>query len=268
MSALRTDLIVHRYGVDSPGAPVMVFLHGLTDSGEGWPGAARHCGTRYAVVSFDQRGHGRSPRFTPDELAGHPGEVMVQDATAVLEQLSDPVVVGHSMGGAVGLAVAVRRPELVRALVLEDPAALGDDDPQRSPDRGAEYAASVRPSIAAADDEALYRLRKEQHPDWPDDELLVTGRAEQQMDVGYLENGDVMPVTRWPELFERVAVPTLVVTGDRWEGVHVDRAYEQALAGIANPRVALARIEGAGHCVRRDRPEEFYAVVDAWLASL
>jgi pimeloyl-ACP methyl ester carboxylesterase len=268
MPDLRTDLVVHRFGRDDPDAPQMVFLHGLTDSGEGWPGAARHWGEAYAVVSVDQRGHGRSPRFTPEELAAHPGEVMVQDATALLEQLSAPVVVGHSMGGAVALTVAVRRPELVRALVLEDPAALGPDSAQRSAETGRQYAEELRETLDAPDDDALYQHRKKQHPDWPDDELLVTGRAEQQMDLAYVENGDFMPVTRWPELFERVAVPTLVVTGDQADEVYVDEAYEASLDRIGNGLVSVVRLAGAGHCVRRDRPDPFFAAVDRWLATL
>jgi pimeloyl-ACP methyl ester carboxylesterase len=261
----RTDLVVHRYGRSDPDAPVMVFLNGLTDSGEGWPGAARHWGERYAVVSFDQRGHGRSPRFTRQELDAHLGEAMVQDATAILEQLPRPVLVGHSMGGAVALTVAVRRPELVSALVLEDPAPLGPDAPQRDRQWGKAFLDDLRGSFEAEDQEALYLHRKRQHPHWPDDELLVTGRAEQRMDLDYLENGDFMPVTRWPELFARVSVPTLVVTGDRSEEVCVDGSMEQALDRLANPVLTVARVPEAGHCVRRDQPERFFAVVDGWL---
>jgi pimeloyl-ACP methyl ester carboxylesterase len=121
------DLVVHRPGRTdgSGGLPTLLFLHGLTGSGEGWPEAVEHWQGGDAIVTVDQRGHGGSPRFTADQHVEHPGDVMVDDAVALLEQLDRPVVVGHSLGGAVGLAATVRRPELVRALVLEDPAPLG-----------------------------------------------------------------------------------------------------------------------------------------------
>jgi hypothetical protein len=34
------------------------------------------------------------------------------------------------------------------------------------------------------------------------------------------------------------------------------------------PSLEVRRLEGAGHCVRRDRQDVFYTLVDEWLASL
>lgn len=265
---LQTDLNVRRTGRPVGQAPTMVFLHGLTDSGSGWPGAERHWGPTYSVLTLDQRGHGASPRFTRDQLHQHPGEVMVDDATHILEQLDEPpVVVGHSLGGAVALATAVRRPELVRALVLEDPAPLGPDDLQRDPARGEEFLAGVRDSLEARDDEELLRVRREAHPDWPEDELLVTGRAEQQMDLEYLAYGDFKPITRWNELFEKLTVPTLVLSGDDFAEVCITEDVERGIAEIANPAVRVVRIPGSAHCIRREQPDGYYAAVDAFLAE-
>lgn len=265
---LTTDLAVHRHGLPpAAGVPTLFFLHGLTDSGSGWPEAVRHWQDRYPIVSVDQRGHGRSPRFTDEQLAAHPGDVLVDDALALLEQLDAPVVVGHSMGGAVALTAAVRRPDLVRALVLEDPAPRGPEEPQVS-GRGQEFLEGVRRSLGARDDESLHRLRQELHPDWPDSELLVTGRAEQQVHLEFLERGDYKPTTPWTELFPAVAVPTLVVSGDRADEICVDEPMERGLAAIGNPKVSLVRVRDAGHCIRREQPQEFYRVVDAWLAGL
>jgi pimeloyl-ACP methyl ester carboxylesterase len=263
---LSTDLHVRRSGRPAGEAPVMLFLHGLTDSGSGWPGAERHWGSTYSIVTVDQRGHGTSPRFTKQQLDEHPGDVMVEDAIAVLDMAGEPaVVVGHSLGGAVALAAAVRRPELVRALVLEDPAPLGPDDPQRDPSRGNEFLAGVQESLSAQDEAALYRVRHENHPDWPEDELLVTGRAEQQMDLAYLAHGDIKPTTRWPDLFAKVSVPTLVVSGDHMGEVCVTDDVQRGIAEIGNPHVELVRVPGAGHCIRREQPEAYYTAVDGFL---
>lgn len=268
MTDLDTDLVVHRHGLPpGPGVPTLFFLHGLTDSGSGWPEAVRHWGASHAIVAVDQRGHGGSPRFTPAELEQGPGEVFVRDAVRVLEQLDRPVVVGHSMGGAVALAAGVRRPELVRALVLEDPAPRGPGEPLAT-GRGAEFLEGVRQSLAAPDEEALYRLRKEAHPDWPDSELLVTGIAEQQMDLEFLGRGSYKPESPWTEMFASVTVPTLVISGDRADEVVVGQEIEAGLAEIGNERVTLVRVPGTGHCPRRENPEEFYRTVDHWLAAL
>ena len=263
---LGTDLHVRRAGQRPGEAPPMLFLHGLTDSGSGWPGAERHWGPTYSIVAVDQRGHGGSPRFTPEQLEAHPGDVMVDDALGILNRLDGPaVVVGHSLGGAVALAAAVRRPELVRALVLEDPAPLGPDDAQRDPARGNEFLAGVQQSLSARDDDALFALRRRLHPDWPEDELLVTGRAEQQVDLAYLAHGDIKPSARWPDLFEKVAVPTLVVSGDAMAEVCITDDVQRGIVEIGNPHVEVIRVPGAGHCIRREQPEAYYEAVDAFL---
>ena len=267
MSDLQTDLAVHHHGRPLGSAPTLLFLHGLTDSGSGWPEAVAHWGSRFAIVAVDQRGHGRSPRFTPAQLAEHPGELMVADAIGVLEQLERPVVIGHSLGGAVALTAGVRRPELVRGLVLEDPAPLGPDEPLRS-QRASDFVADLQEALSAGGDEELLEARRRRHPDWPESELLVTGQAEQQMDLDYLEAGEWKPTTPWPELFAEVAVPTLVVSGDRPEEICVDDTMERGIGKIGNPRVTLHRIGAAGHCIRREQPGEYYRVVDDWLARL
>jgi pimeloyl-ACP methyl ester carboxylesterase len=246
----------------------MVLLHGLTGSGTGWPGAERHWGSTYSLLTVDQRGHGHSPRFTRAQLDTHPGEVMVDDAVGILAQLSEPpLVVGHSLGGAVALAVAVRRPELVRALVLEDPAPLGPEDRQRDPARAQDFLAGVQESLEARDEEHLLRIRREKHPSWPEDELLVSGVAEQQTDLAYLAHGDFKPTTRWPELFSDVAVPTLVVSGDDPAQVCITEPVERGIAEIGNPVVRVVRVSRSAHCIRREQPSAFYAAVDSFLAE-
>ena len=264
MTDLRTDLVVRHHG--TPGAEVpMLFLHGLTDSGEGWPEAVAHWQDRYAIVAVDQRGHGGSPRFTAEQLAAHPGDVMVDDAIALLEQLDRAVVVGHSLGGAVALVAAVRRPELVRALVLEDPAPLGPQEPQRSEERGLEYRAGIEDSRQAPDDEALLEVRRKQHPDWPESELLVTGRAEQLMDADFLARGDWKPSVPWTESFARLRVPTLVVSGDRPDEICVTDDMEARVRDLSNAFVTIVRIPDSGHCIRREQPRRYYSTVDDWL---
>ena len=267
--SVATDLSVYSSGRPVDEAPTLVLLHGLTDSGTCWAEAVAHWQDRFAILAVDQRGHGQSPRFTDEELAGHPGDLMVADAVRILEQLPDaPVVLGHSLGGAVALAAAVRRPELLRALVLEDPAALGPREPQRDTTKTADWVASLQPSLTAPDDEALLALRRAAHPDWPESELLETGRAEQRTDVRYLAHGDLKPTPRWPELFAAVSVPTLVVSGDpaRAEELCIDDDVERGLASAGNDHLRFVRVPGAGHCIRREQPERFYDEVDAFLA--
>ncbi|HEX6513991.1 MAG TPA: alpha/beta hydrolase [Nocardioidaceae bacterium] len=265
---LRTDLNVRRAGRPSNEAPTLFLLHGLTDSSAGWGPAVRRWQDDYCLLLVDQRGHGDSPRFTAAQLEGHPGDLLVEDALALLGQLGEsPVVVGHSLGGAVALEAAVRRPDLVRTLVLEDPAPLGPDEPQHRPERGAELVDSLADSVAASDDAALVAARRRKHPTWTDDELLATGRAEQQTDRDFVAHGDWKPSSRWPDLFKELIVPALVVSGDAPGEICVDEEMERGTEQIGNPNLRLVRVTGAGHCVRRERPDRFYEVVEEFLAT-
>lgn len=102
------------------GLPV-VLLHGLTDSSACWPAVLpRLVAAGRRVVALDARGHGGRP--VPDEpftIAA-----LAADAAAELRalDLGPAVVVGHSMGGVTAQELAATAPDLVAALVLEDPA--------------------------------------------------------------------------------------------------------------------------------------------------
>lgn len=106
--------------IDGPadGAPVLV-LHGITGCTATWDWLVPLVAATHRMVRLDFRGHGDSDR-TPD---AYHSEGYVSDATAVCEQLFDGpcTVIGHSLGGVTALGLAQTRPDLVDALVLEDP---------------------------------------------------------------------------------------------------------------------------------------------------
>uniref|UniRef100_UPI0028D56868 alpha/beta hydrolase n=1 Tax=Actinomyces oris TaxID=544580 RepID=UPI0028D56868 len=133
-------------------APTLVLLHGITGSAVSLAEAIDHwVGRGYRVVAADARGHGLSPRWEPAQLE-RAGEVLVEDLIAVLEELEAasrgraalglptppaPVVIGHSMGAATAMVAAVRRPDLLCGVVLEDPARFGTRSPRELLARGA-----------------------------------------------------------------------------------------------------------------------------------
>lgn len=76
------------------------------------------------VMGLDARGHGQT-RAPADPRRLRDWEVFFDDLARFVAHLGEPVVfIGHSMGGMVSLAVAVRHPELVRSLVLIEPGIL------------------------------------------------------------------------------------------------------------------------------------------------
>lgn len=90
----------------------VLFLHGIRVSGSMWRPVAAAVGQRRPVAVPDLPGHGdrRGERLTL--------ETAVATVTASIDELGGrAVVVGHSMGGFVGMAAAERAPEKVAGLV-------------------------------------------------------------------------------------------------------------------------------------------------------
>ncbi|BAW09372.1 alpha/beta fold hydrolase [Nocardia seriolae] len=111
------ELHIHRFGPST--GPVVLALHGLTGHGGRWQRLADDHLPDLRILAPDLRGHGRSPGVPPWDF-----ETLVDDLAALLRaETREPVVaLGHSFGGAVAVHLAHRHPELVRALVLLDPA--------------------------------------------------------------------------------------------------------------------------------------------------
>ena len=107
-----------------PGAPAAVYLHGLGGSSLNWTDLMEDLRAEVDGWAVDLGGFGHSPPPRNGDMspAGH--------AACVIEfienELQAPVhLFGNSLGGAVALQVAARRPDLVRSLTLISPALPG-----------------------------------------------------------------------------------------------------------------------------------------------
>jgi pimeloyl-ACP methyl ester carboxylesterase len=100
-------------------APPVLLLHGANQSSHAWDLVSLHLADRYHVYALDQRGHGDSEWVRDQDYSR---EAMVDDALAFIRQqgIVRPIIIGHSMGGGVTLSLALREPELARALVFVD----------------------------------------------------------------------------------------------------------------------------------------------------
>jgi pimeloyl-ACP methyl ester carboxylesterase len=106
--------------------PTVLLLHGITSCTTTWDWLVPRLTERYRVLRLDFRGHGRSDRAADTYQL----PFYVSDAIAVCEQVAGRpcLVVGHSLGGGTAAALAQQRPDLVTAIVLEDPALMAAVD--------------------------------------------------------------------------------------------------------------------------------------------
>ena len=143
---------------EAAGAPPMVLLHALGESRQDWLGIAERLAEDFRVFAIDLRGHGDSD--WPDAYSCR---LMAEDVTRLLDHLGlrAVTVVGHSLGGVVAYLLAVRRPDLVRRLVVEDicPPFHRDRPPPERPDEDLPFdwtAVLALRREAAQDDEELW----------------------------------------------------------------------------------------------------------------
>lgn len=96
---------------------VLLLSSGLGGSGGYWAENIPALAQRFRVVTYDQRGTGRSPETLPDPTSI---AAMADDARQVLDQLdaSRCRIIGHALGGLIGLALAARDPGRVSHLAI------------------------------------------------------------------------------------------------------------------------------------------------------
>ena len=104
-------------------APPLVLLHGSNQSAHAWDFVSLHLSDAKHVYALDQRGHGdsewsRGAHYGVPDMAGD-AEAFLTSVVAA-ENGRKPIVVGHSMGGMVTLALARQRPDLLDAIVIVD----------------------------------------------------------------------------------------------------------------------------------------------------
>lgn len=94
----------------------LVFIHGAADSGAVWGLQIDYFAPRHQVMAIDLPGHGaRLAELAFDRVEQNAEEVA---RLACAQGMDHPVLVGHSMGGATALAVALAYPDLPRGIVL------------------------------------------------------------------------------------------------------------------------------------------------------
>lgn len=237
--------------------PRLVLVHGFTQDRRCWGPVATALAADHEVVRVDAPGHGRSAAVA----AG------VDDGAAMVGEVGGHATyLGYSMGGRLCLALALARPDLVRALVLVGATAGIEDDAERAARRERDEAAARRleevgvaafldawlaqPMFAGLPPEASFVDERRQN--------TVAGLATSLRLAG---TGAQVPV--WHRLGE-LRMPVLVVAGERDERFAALGRRLAAGAG-AGAQATFATVPGAGHAAHLERPDAFLAVVRRWL---
>lgn len=241
------------------GQPLLL-VHGLGSSTRDWEDQLPAFAGKYRVLTFDVRGHGQSDK--------PPGPYSVRqfaaDAIGLLTALkTGPAhVVGLSMGGMIGLQMALDAPELVKTLVVVN---SGPEVPQ---DTLAQKLAVWQRKILFQ----LFSMRRigeviggRLFPELGEAGLKKTfiARWAENDKRAYLDATSALLDWSVTARLNEIKRPVLVVASE-WDYTPV-AMKEMYLKMIPNGRLAV--IPAARHAVPASAPEKFNAVLAEWLAE-
>ena len=248
----------------------LVLLHGFTGTHRTWDMVTERLAENHLLVLPDLPGHGRSGVSTSRaEMGIAPTSKAVAEVIRLATGgIAKVTLIGYSLGGRVALDLACKHQELLNGLILEG----ASPGIERGDERGKRRARDE----ALADE--IQRHGIEWFVDyWQGTPLFATQKELPQqifqairrdrlsntvrglaMSLSAAGTGAMVPL--W-ETMKSLRIPVLIIVGKR------DRRYSEIGEAMrSNVRGSLvAEVEGAGHCVHLEKPEEFVVLVEDFL---
>jgi pimeloyl-ACP methyl ester carboxylesterase len=273
-SLTRTEMILGRgvNVVDSGGSgPPLLFLHGLGGLWQNWLlNLPAFMGT-HRVVAPDLPGFGGSEM--PSGRISIQGLARVIDALCERLEITDPVVIGNSMGGFIGAELALAFPTRVRKLVLISAAGISAENMWREPIMAVGRLMAVstarvgvkqlpvvnRPRLRRAALQLV--IRYPERLSVPLASELVVGAGT----PGFVGGLDAVLGYSFRDRLPEIEVPTLIVWGRNDILIPVEDAYEfQRLIGD-NARLEV--FDDTGHLAMLERPSRFNQLLADFIAE-
>ena len=237
-----------RAGFD-PSRPTLLMLHGAGSRGDGF--LPQLSGLKdINVLALDLPGHGQTPG---------PGRDKVVDYAAWLAELLaegpvKPVLMGHSMGGAVAMTLAAGHPRLVRGLVLVSTGPRLPVNPALLAGLQSDFEASVRLVVKWA------------YAPEADPALLAQGVENMLQADPRVMHGDFVACDGFDfrERLAGLALPCLILVGeqDKMTPPNLSQAMAETIPGAE-----LKLIPGAGHMPFLERHQEVNALLSEFMTK-
>lgn len=235
-----TDIIDCDYSIDGDGPPLFL-IHGIGAARNTWAKALPVLRKRFTVVTYDLRGHGTSPQpsgtFDLDAL--------VADLERVRKRTGFEAAhfAGHSLGGMIGPAYALKYPGRVLSLGLLSTAAFRTEDDS----------AKVWAVVRAMEERGIPQVLETLTARWFTDAFIaanpdvVRRRLKQVVDTDpgvFLNVFRIYARTEMAPWLHKVTAPSLILTGEHDGGCN---PRLNQLIDAALPRSELVILPGFKH---------------------
>ncbi len=274
---------VHVMDHGGSGQPILL-IHGLGGSHVNWSAVADPLAELGAVSAIDLIGFGRTP---PDGRTAKIDEQVALVIRYLAATYDSPaILVGNSMGGLVSMLVAQEAPELVRSLILVDPALpmirpvfdlgvakalvaplipafgrkraeLAASDPERYVEEAFSLVCADPSRVAESDREkAVAMARERAEMPWV---AASFGQAASSL-FAVISNR-----IRFTRGLKSIEADAIVVHGDKDRLVHI--ASARWLCRSVRPDWTLVTFDGVGHTPQMETPDRFLDAVRPWVAQ-
>ena len=248
--------------------PGFLFIHGITGTLDTWLELAPRIAGSRAAVAVELRGHGRSGHVT----GSYRIEDYARDVAAMVtgESLGPVIAIGHSLGAMTALQLAATYPDLVRAVVLEDPPLFAREimevhDPDRlKAFKGTAALASGNFSVT----EIAGHLQASM-PDAPREYVMERARRLFGMDgdaVAHVVDQRIDWTPTIEQVMRSVQCPALLQQGAFELGAWM-RESDGDRASKLLPDCTLSYWKETGHGLHSDDPDRFVDEVNSFIAS-
>ena len=248
-------------GVDETGsgdAVPILFLHGVGSDKSVWAPQRAHFGAKRRAVALDYPGYGESdPAVTGTTRDDFAAAILGAMDTLGIDRAH---VCGLSLGGVIAIAMYAAAPGRCVSLILADSFAVHPDGP-----------AIHERSTNASRSLTMKQLAEQRTP-----AILAAGASQEVRDEVCRTMARIDPdafrigceavwLADQRDRVAKIAIPTLVLVGDQDTVTPPDLSRELA-ASIAGAELHI--LAGAGHLANIERPGDFNAIVDAFLARV
>ena len=250
-----------KFGTGQP----LIILHGLFGSLDNWQTLGKQFAENFTVFLVDQRNHGQSPHSKEWNY-----EVMVDDLMELMkdENIENPIVIGHSMGGKTAMLFAVRNPGILRKLIVADMA----------PKYYEPHHQQIIQALTAVDfdkvksrkevEEILFKYIKDlgtmqfllKNIYWEDLENKILGW---RFNLEVISENIKTVGMAIPENKPAEHLPALFIRGGKSD--YIQDKDKESIKKIF-PLAEIKTIENAGHWVHAEAPAEFYNMVIQFIA--
>lgn len=262
---LANGLRIRTAAWPSDGYPA-VFVHGLSSGWQSWLPPLTYLWPTLSVMAVDLRGHGDSDKpETGYTLTNYAADVW--EAMGKMRLKRPPVLIGHSLGGAIVRRIAAEHAGELAAVVVEDSNLWGEE--QATPDQrrahGEEWLRNVRRPLPE-----LIQMEMDRNPNYSYREAMERAtRVQSTADgvfLGAPEGVGLAAGETYDDLLPRVTCPFLLVRGMPELGGAVPETAAARHKDLI-PDATVVTVPNVGHSVHGQQTEAFSAAVLTFLRA-